>query len=240
VARKIQFELIPQDHPEISNYEVTTYYQPAREVGGDYFDIIKSNDGKDITYLIIGDISGKGMAAALYMVRVQAIIHLLIGKFSKIKEIIINLKNYFSKNLRKEFFLTVVGAKIDSKGTINLCRAGHNPVLHFKKSSKSFDELNPNGIGIGFNDRGTFEKTIEEIKVKPEEGDILCFFTDGLTETMNIRKIQFGQDRLKRIISDNADKNVGEIKFQILREIEFFRGNAPQHDDLTMILLKSK
>ena len=104
VARKIQSDLIPKHASKIYNYEIVSYYEPAHEVGGDYYDVIETPER---AFLFIGDISGKGMAAALYMVRVQAILYLLLESLHSVKEIIIDLKKYFSKNLRREYFLTL-------------------------------------------------------------------------------------------------------------------------------------
>ena len=236
VARKIQFDLIPQHSSGINNFEVVSYYEPAREVGGDYFDVIEL---KERAFICVGDISGKGMAAALYMVRVQAIIHMLLENFSSVKEIIINLKKYFSKNLRREYFLTLSMASIEKDGSINICRAGHMPTYWYKNDSKEFDILCPRGIGIGLNDKGVFEKTLEEITIKPASKDIIFFFTDGISEAMNSYFQLFGEENIKRIIKNNSEKSAAEIKNALLNAITAFRGTAYQNDDLTFVLLKT-
>lgn len=236
VARKIQFDLIPKNNKKIKGFEVATYYEPAREVGGDYFDIIETPER---TFIIVGDISGKGMAAALYMVRVQSIIYSLIDSYPSVKDIMINLKKYFSKNLRREFFLTLTIASIEKNGSIVIARAGHPPVFHLKSDSKEISIINPTGMGIGLNDKGLFEQTLEELIFTPQKNDVVCFYSDGLTETMNIARDQFGDENVKRIIKNNCDKSAEEIKSAILRASEGFRGTALQYDDLTMVILKA-
>lgn len=235
VARKIQFDLIPKQSPQIEHYEVATYYEPAREVGGDYFDII---DTSERSYVIVGDISGKGMAAALYMVRVQSIIYFLLDYYSDVKDIVINLKKYFSKNLRKEFFLTITIASIENDGTINIVRAGHPPAIYYKSAQKEFITINSSGMAIGMNDKGLFEKTLEVYKIVPENNDIIVIYSDGVTETMNIVKDCFGEERVKKVIQNNIDKSAEEIKNALLRAINLFRYDAPQNDDLTLVVLK--
>lgn len=235
VARKIQFDLIPKHSLQLKDYQTATYYEPAREVGGDYFDIIETQEK---SYIIVGDISGKGMAAALYMVRVQSIIYFLLDYYSDIKDIITNLKKYFSKNLRKEFFLTITIASIDKDGKINFVRAGHPPAIHYKYNQKEFVEINPAGIAIGMNDKGLFEKTLEEVQVNPEINDIILIYSDGVTETMNIFKNMFGLENIKNVIEKNAEKSAEEIKEALLKSITSFRGNALQNDDLTFVVLK--
>jgi phosphoserine phosphatase RsbU/P len=236
VARKIQSDLIPKHAAQINGYEISTFYEPAREVGGDYFDVIETPER---TFVVVGDISGKGMAAALYMVRVQSILYMLIENYTDLKEIMINLKKYFSKNLRREFFLTLTIAAIEKDGTIKLVRAGHPPTFHYKTNAKEFESIYPVGLGIGMNDKGVFERTLEERIFKPEDKDVIVLYSDGVTEAMNIYYDLFGDENLKRVISNNADKSADEIRKAILRAIISFRGTASQNDDITMIVLKS-
>ena len=240
VARKIQAGLMPITPPLNKHYEITAFYQSAKEIGGDYFDIINADNGKDKTYVVVGDISGKGIAAALYMVKVQSIIRLLSSSMDGITDIFINLKKYFSENLQKDYFLTLIGASIENDGSLQICSAGHNPVLYYNAENESFEMINPKGIGIGLKDNGIFEKTLEEKTIKPAVNDIFVFYTDGLTEAMNERKIQFGTARLQALIKANKNKTAVELKEILIREIKYFIGNHYQHDDLTFIILKAK
>jgi sigma-B regulation protein RsbU (phosphoserine phosphatase) len=240
LARKIQENLLPQNPPKLEKYEVATYYESAKEVGGDYYDFLKGGKDDEITYIIIGDISGKGMAAALYMVRVQAIIQFLVKNFTGLKKILIDLKKYFSENLRKEYFLTLLITSINKNGKVKICRAGHMPALHYKSGSGSFEEIHPKGIGIGLNDKGVFEETLEEVTISTESDDILVLYTDGVTETMNSLREQYGEKRLEKIIRENSAKPVDEIKRMVINDLKYFKGDTPVHDDLTLVLLKAK
>lgn len=235
VARKIQSDIIPKHGKYINKFEISSYYEPAREVGGDYFDIVEK---EKTTYLFVGDISGKGMAAALYMVVVKSIFHLLLDSIDDLRELIIKFKYHFSKNLRKENFITIAAASIDETGSVKIIRAGHSPVYHFNGLSKKIDIISPSGIGIGFNDRGVFEKTLEEVTVLTNPSDILFFFTDGVNETMNNFHEEFGEENIKKIITNNADRTSEELKSILLRAITSFRQTAPQFDDLTFVILK--
>lgn len=240
LARKIQNELMPKSPPENSLFDIAAFYESAKEIGGDYLDVIPAGENKDDTIIVIGDISGKGVAAALYMVRVQAIVHSLIKSTSNPKEIIINLKKTFSEKLLPEYFLTLITASISNDGTITMCKAGHPPVLHYKKDVNEIDTINIKGMGIGLKDKGIFEKTIEEKSIKPNSGDVLLFYTDGITEAMNKFKAEFGMDRLKRVLEESANLPANEIKQKILQSVYFFRGEAPQFDDITLVVLKMK
>ncbi|MCL6097680.1 MAG: serine/threonine-protein phosphatase [Bacteroidetes bacterium] len=236
VARNIQFDLIPKHSSKIFNYNVASYYEPARDVGGDYFDIVELHER---CYIFIGDISGKGMAAALYMVRVQSILHMLLESLTDVRELIINFKKLFAKNLRREYFLTLNAASVESNGKIRITRAGHSPVFWYRHDAKQFEVICPQGLCIGLNDKGVFEKTLEEVTVHPGTNDIVFFYTDGVNETMNVMFQQFGDENIKRVIQNNCDKPVEEIKNSLLRAIKSFRGTAHQYDDLTFVILKA-
>ncbi len=240
LARQIQSKLMPDKVRNEGIFNIATMYEAAREVGGDYFDIIPADKGKYKSYLIIGDISGKGLSAALYMMRVQAFIHCLVNTYESPKDIVINLNNYFSKNLRSGHFLTLAGAGIEEDGNMTIFRAGHTPALHYVNSKDEFQEINPKGMGLGLNNKGIFESTIEEVNLKPDQGDILLFYTDGLTETMNEQKKQYGMNRLKRIISENREESATYIKEKIHNSLTAFRGNSPYFDDITLVILKVK
>lgn len=239
VAEKIQAELVPKQPPVLANYDLAFHYESAKEVGGDYLDLIKLPDSEK-TILVLGDVSGKGIAAALYVVRVQAIIHQLVEKFVSLREMVIDLKKYFSHNLRREFFLTLVTAEVKEDNSINICRAGHNPVYYFNCAKKEFTIIQPAGLAIGFNDKAAFEKILEEITIKPEKDDIVFFYTDGVTETMNNLHMLFGENKVKEIILNNCAKSPEEIKYLLLNNLAFFRGTTPIYDDLAFIILKCK
>lgn len=240
LAKSIQENLIPENPPVNDHYDIATYYKSARIISGDYFDFIKCPHQKDSFYVIIGDISGKGLASALYMVRVQAILQSLINAYSEMKDILCNLNKYFSQNLSQGYFLTLLLAKIDNLGKISLSRAGHTPLVFYKSSEMQFKDYNPKGLGIGLNNGPIFESSIEEIIISPEKDDILFFYTDGVTEAMDSVKNEYGIERIKKLIGENREKSVSEISILIQQSITKFRGTAPLNDDITFIIIKKK
>jgi len=237
LARKIQSELLPLDKPDIPGYDVAAYYESAKEVGGDYYDIIEIKENKHL--LVVGDISGKGLAAALYMVRLQAIIQFLAENSSSPTDIVIKLNNLFSRKLTKGYFLTLLMACINEKGVISLIRAGHTPVLHYIRKEDKFVEYTPKGIGIGLNNGKIFENSIEEIKITPEKGDILLFYTDGVTELMDEYKRHFGDTFIRKIIAHSKNDSAETIKDRINTALNEFRGQVTGQDDLTYLLFKA-
>lgn len=237
VAREIQESILPQDPPCIPGFEIARFYETAKEVGGDYYDFLQKKE-EETTTIVIGDISGKGMAAALYMIQVQAVFRLVMKNCTSPKEIMIRLNEQLKNIFRSNSFFTVSAATIKKDKTISFCRAGHLPLFYYKKSENSFNYLKPNGIGIGLRDNGIFEKVLEEIEIKPESGDILIFYTDGLSECMDPEKNEFGEENLKRIISKYSHLSAAELQKLILQSLRIFSNGAQQHDDITFIILK--
>lgn len=237
IAKNIQKRLIPQETNTDENYEIASYYEGAREVSGDYYDFIKKDDK---TYLIIGDISGKGIPAALYMIRVQAILQTLVKNCTNLKQLMCDLKSIFMEKLEPGYFLTIIISEIFNDGKISISRAGHNPALFYKKKENAFEVLDTKGMGIGFKDNGMFDKVLEVREIGPEQGDILFFYTDGASESMNIHKTQFGIEHIQNIIKYYADKPAGEILNIVKNSIHQFRDENMVQDDMTMIILKRK
>lgn len=239
IAKKVQDSLVPKEAPKNDFYDIANYYESAKEVSGDYCDFIPNGE-KNKLYMIIGDISGKGMPAALYMVRVQAIVHSLVTYFSNIKELVISLKNTFSKNLESGYFLTLIFAAVESDGKVSLVRAGHNCALVYRKENDTFEEIDSKGMGIGLNDHGMFDKVLEEVKIDTQPGDLVFLYTDGLVEAMNKYKEQFGLEKVKNILKHNSSDSADCIITKLMQNVSVFRDNAVIHDDLTMIMLKRR
>ncbi len=238
VAREIQNNLMPKNAPSNGKYEISCISKPAREVGGDYYDFIIRESSPEKTYIIIGDISGKGMAAALHMVQVQSVLNYLVLHYSSPKEILSALNKHLKKVLTKGSFFTVSIASLDSRGEMSLVRAGHMPLIHFCKGSGECKNITPKGMGIGLTNDIIFDNSLEEVFLKPEAGDILVFYTDGIVEAMNAFNNEYGEERLKNVIRKYAYKSSAGIQEEILYNIETYIGSSPAHDDLTLIIMK--
>ncbi len=239
VAREIQTGLMPKEPPQNEFFEISCYSEAAREVGGDYFDFIVQESSPDKTYIVIGDISGKGMAAALHMVQVQAILHFLITHNDSPKTILTLLNNNLTRILKRGSFFTVSLACLNSKGSILLSRAGHMPLIVYSKEDKKCHNIIPRGMGIGLSHNSIFENSLEEVEIQPQPGDILIFYTDGVVEAMNNYLQEYGEERFMNVISKNADKPAKAIQESILDNIAVFTDSSPSHDDLTLIVMKA-
>ncbi|CAN5476771.1 hypothetical protein BH10BAC5_BH10BAC5_28580 [soil metagenome] len=240
VAREVQSGFIPVSSPESKVFDIACHSESAQEVGGDFIDFIENEDSLRI---YIGDISGKGIAAALYMIHVNAILRHLTVKESSLSEIASGLNKDLIANFKKGVYLTLNMVEIknnSSEDTIELIRAGHMPFLHFKKTTQELIEIEQKGSGIGLFSADMFEKNLESRTVILESNDILVLYTDGLTESMNPFKSEYGLERLRKIILQYNAYDPEGLKNEILKDITSFRNNESIHDDISLIILKKK
>jgi serine phosphatase RsbU (regulator of sigma subunit) len=238
VAREIQMSLMPKTAPSHLPYEMACISEPAREVGGDYYDFIDANHQQNRTYLVIADVKGKGMAAALYMVRVQALLQYLMDKHHSPTDILTALNKNIRRIMRHDYFISMALCSIEPDASIRFSRAGHMPLIHFSFRHQQCFSVEPRGIAVGLENSTLFEKTIEEITVTPESNDVLVFYTDGVVETMDSTKNQYGETALQKVICEKAHLPAKQILDAVLDEITRFRGVNPPIDDLTLIVMK--
>lgn len=237
VAKKIQNGLMPDAPPILSAFDVSCFIAAAREVGGDYYDFIKVNSNGNYLF-VIGDISGKGMAAALNMIQVRTLIHVLSSKEEEMAVLLKDLNSELCRIFKRDYFFTANVALIGEDNTIAICRAGHLPVIHYRYSDKSVCIHKPKGIGLGLSNGNIFSDTLEVTEVKPERGDILLFYTDGVNECMDETGEMFGDERLKIVLKKYAHLPVDKIREAIVEHIFDFSSEVPQHDDITFTLFK--
>ncbi len=240
IAAKIQNSLIPSKPPGHNSYDIACYTVAAREVGGDYYDFITQNGNNKNIHVVIGDISGKGMGAALHMVQVRVMLHSILKNYDSLKNSLIQLNSELHSIFQKKYFLTMGIIRIEEDNSICYSRAGHTPLLHFTAKENEIIKHTPSGIGIGITNNSIFEKHIEEIIIETNPNDVIVLFTDGITEAMNKRYEQFDESRLNIIIKNNADKPVEIIKDRILHAVAQFSGNPTPDDDLSLIVMKRK
>jgi sigma-B regulation protein RsbU (phosphoserine phosphatase) len=242
IAHEIQMSLLPQGPLRMPGLSVTALCVPAREVGGDYYDFFPLDD--DRVGVLIADVSGKGTSAALYMAELKGLMLSLSRIYSSPRELLINANRIISQHLDARSFITMTYAIIDLHArSMVYARAGHTPLIYVpgpQGETRLARILAPEGLVLGLKlDNGEmFEKLLEEDTISLAEGDLYLFFTDGITEAMNGADDLFGEHRLARLVEEHAHLPAEELRERVLREIASFVGDAPQHDDMTMILLK--
>jgi serine phosphatase RsbU (regulator of sigma subunit) len=242
LAREIQMSLLPRGPLLMPGMTISALCVPAREVGGDYYDVVALPDGR--YGVMIADVSGKGMSAALYMAELKGLMLSLSQMHLSPRDLLVNANRLISMHLDSRSFITMTYAVIDpASGVMTYARAGHTPLLYLPAGNGSGGRaviLAPDGmvLGLRIDDGERFASLLSEVALKLRPGDLLVFFTDGISEAMNERADCFGETQLAELVEEHGHLPIGELRERILREIAAFVGGAPQHDDMTMILLK--
>ena len=239
IARQVQMRLLPKKSPHVPGFEISGACVPARETGGDYFDFIEL--GKSRLGIVIGDVSGKGVPAAIYMTLTKGIVQSHADDFISPKNVLVKVNNLLYKTIDRDSFVSLFYAVLDiEKRTIVYSRAGHNPVLYFRKEEGKCHLLEPDGIALGLEKGVVFERVIREKEIQLYKDDLLVFYTDGFTEAMNRRMEEYSEKRLMNIIQKNCSKSVDEIYDAVLKDNKAFVKDMPQQDDMTMIFIKGR
>ena len=227
-AAEIQRGLLPQRDIAHHPWKVDYVYEPAGIVSGDYCDIIV-HDGE--LYFILGDVSGKGMAASLLMSNLHAIFHSLIPSNLGLGELMARANRLLVGSSLANQFATLVCGKANSDGEVEVVNAGHLPPLLIKNGVKG--ELDHAGLPLGM----FCDTQFESRKVNLKSGDSLLLFTDGVTETVNADGAEFGNHRLCELMTNFASGSPSDLISHCLGHVANFRGSAERHDDLSMLAL---
>jgi len=237
VARRIQLASLPQSTPKISGLDISGASIPALEVGGDYYDFLNGAAGFTV---IVGDVSGKGTSAALYMSKIQGILRSLHEFNLSPRELFIRANHLLYKDLEKKSFITAIGAYFDSsKGSLVLARAGHLPLFYYHAKSKQVKWVTPKGLGLGLEQAEVFADELEEEVIDYQPGDIFLFVTDGITEAQTHNGGQFGEEKLSEILAASSSFDANKLRDKVLSEVTLFAEDRLPHDDQTVVVVKA-
>jgi len=237
IARQIQLNSLPRVQPEIPGFEIYGTSIPAREVGGDYFDYFPISD--ELLVIVLGDVSGKGTSAALYMSKIQGFFRALISSVYTPRELLSRVNRLTYENLEDSSFVTLILAVLKFKErSLTLARAGHTAVLYFDDTQKSCTNWAPPGIGLALDKGPLFESVLKEEKKYLNTGDALLMYSDGFTEALNEAEEEFGEDRLEKVFCRNLHKPAKAIADTIIGDVNKFAEGQAQNDDMTLIVIK--
>ena len=242
IARDIQMSLLPQGTLRAPGMSLAAFCAPAREVGGDYYDFLPLSDGR--VGLLIADVAGKGTSAALYMAELKGLMLSLTRIHTSPRELLIEANEIIKHHLDSRSFITMSYAVVDPvAGTLTCARAGHTPFMRITRDGDGMpvvDMMTPDGMVLGLNlDRGErFARYLEEITLPLVPADTFFFFTDGVSEAMDADGACFGESRLLALLAQNADLTPEALRDRVVHEVASFVQGQPQHDDITMVILR--
>ena len=242
-AREIQQKLLPAGPLRVTGLAMSAFCEPAREVAGDYYDFLPITD--TMTGVLIADVAGKGLAAGLYMAQLKVVVQSLARLHHEPKEFLCAVNKVMSANLDGKSFITMLYGVIDvERREMTFARAGHCPLIHVPADQppgrRQARLLVPDGLVVGpqIDDGTMFDGLLTEQTVSLAPGDLVVWFTDGISETMNEAFDCFGEERLAQVLEQYAHLPFEQLRSYILAELRAFANGADQHDDMTMILMK--
>ncbi|MCP5105062.1 MAG: SpoIIE family protein phosphatase, partial [bacterium] len=237
IARQIQQDLLPKEAPQVRGLEIAGCSIPATEVGGDYFDYILQSDRRLLVF--VGDVSGKGMPAALYMSKVQGMIQMAGTLYHSPKDILIEVNRKITDGIDKKSFITMLAVMFDveNKRAV-ISRAGHTPLFIKKSDREPAEVMLPRGIGLGITTGEDFDLKIEEVTIPMQSGECFVLYSDGLTEAMNPKLELFGEERLKELLDKNHQLPSMELRNLLVAHAREFQENEEQNDDITVVIVK--
>jgi len=238
MGRKIQMALLPHEAPEIPRLNVQGLMQPAKEIGGDYYDFVTLPD-KDKLAIVIGDVSGKGVAAGLLMSMVKATIQSLSQEGLAPKRLLMRINQMLYQNIRAQKFMTLLYFiwQADNR-TFTYSSAGHEHILIYCNNTQAIESIQSGGFMLGM--LPDIETYLEEKEIKLEPADKILLYTDGVTEAQNDKGDRFGLSRLMEAFRQHNQKPVQELMQAIKDEVYSFMGSQPQYDDITLVVLEAQ
>jgi len=238
IAREVQQNLLPSESFLAEGLVASGVSLYCDETGGDYFDIIKFPDNNRKVSVVVGDVVGHGIGAALLMTTVRALLRCRVFLPGRLDEIINDVNRFLWRDTRASGnFVTLFYLEVDRmENTMRWVRGGHDPAMVYSPASREFSELMGNGIALGVDADLKFE--YNELPV-PDEEQLVLIGSDGAWEVENASGEPFGKDRIRQILAAASDLKPDAILRAIIEEINEFRGETPQNDDITLVVVKT-
>ncbi len=232
LAAEIQRLILPKGSPDVPGYQLVGWNRPARQVGGDYYDLLALPDGR--VEVVVGDVSGKGMPAALMVSTLHSALRLLLDQAGFGASLLERLNRHILESSASNKFITMLIAELEPwSGVLRYLNAGHNPGLLLHANGK-VEELSAGGLPLGLLPNSRYQP--REVSMEP--GDLLCLYSDGITEAEAVDDEEFGMDRLTEILRRHEGRSLQAVLDEIQEAVSRFAVGKPQYDDQTVVLLR--
>jgi sigma-B regulation protein RsbU (phosphoserine phosphatase) len=232
VAADIQQAFLPKVLPQIAGFDIAATNIPAREVGGDFFDVFPAGDGKHA--FVIADVAGKGVPASLFMALSRTAVRIVSRHERSARRVLTSSNSIFIEDSGSVSFVSLFYSVLDQKeGVLTYVNAGHNPPLLVHPDG-TMEELSPTGPVIGLLD----DPGYTEGHVRLRKGDVLVMYTDGVTEAIDSHCAMFSEERLRAVVMKSTHLPAEGIVTAVRETVTAFCGQVPQFDDITILVLK--
>jgi len=237
IAGRIQDMLIPKVFPGMEGYNVSAFYKPAKIVGGDYYDIIPISDGR--FGIVVADVSGKGVPAALVMTMISGIINIEARRENRPENVMIRLNDEMVTRITGGIFATVFYAVLDiNADKLDMVSAGHHEIFIVRKKKGRVDTVCPKGAAAGLLDTGILRDRLECLSAEMNKEDKLVIFTDGITDAKAPSGERFGAERVEAFLNRHAQYAGETISKKLIFEIENFTYGQEQADDIALLIIE--
>ena len=234
LARELQQSILPHEFPDIKEFSFAARSRPARQVGGDFYDVIPLSRRR--VGLIMADVSDKGMSAALYMALTRSLIHAEAKRSSSPRKVLMSVHRLLLEMSQADMFVTVFYGVIDpAQNNLRYARAGHDRPLLLSPTTGEWRFLTGEGTALGF----VKEVSLEEVVVDLHPGDLLIFYTDGITDANSPTGEFFGSERLCETVCAASGLGADDMCDHIFEHVDQFQTGAVQHDDMALLVVKA-
>lgn len=230
LAARIQRELLPKAETRLDGWEIAYVYHPARLVSGDYCDLIDASDGA--FFFMLGDVSGKGVAASMLMAHLHALYRSLILTELPLRIMMERASRVFCESTLPTHYATLVGGRAELSGEIEICNAGHPPPLVVTRDGVT--DIQATALPVGL----FSEEQFSTVRVRLAPDDALLLYTDGIPETRDPSGAEYGRDRLRELAASCHGRAAPEVLNVCLEDLLRFRGRSAATDDLTMMVVR--
>jgi len=235
MAHDVQAEMLPRETPQVPGWEFVARWQPAREMAGDYYDFIPIDDGGGQLGLVIADVTDKGMAAALFMAVTRSIVRASVGRAPSPADDIAHANRLICADSTRGMFVTLFYALLDpASGEFTYINAGHNPPLLCRAGQDELTELTLTGLPLGI----LTDTSYEQHTLRLDPGDLVVFYTDGVTDATNVHQQDFGMERLQRVILEHRHASAAEVMDALGIAIHDFIGSTAPFDDIAILIAR--
>jgi phosphoserine phosphatase RsbU/P len=231
MARDLQASLLPRETPRLAGWDFAAYWQPARQVSGDFYDFISTSPGLGV---VIADVSDKGMPAALFMALSRTIIRASLIRSNLLTERIAQANRLICADSPNSMFVTLFCAQIDARGDVVYVNAGHNPPYLYRATGEPPSRLGRTGTALGIDETLHFDQHAAHLNF----GDVLVLYTDGILDALNAHGEEFGDERLRTVCARHRQETAAQLIAALCDEVLTFVGDQPLADDCTVVIVK--